>query len=148
MKRRAFVACLASPALAGCLESLPGVSSDDSGLEITGVRHDDSSDYEGWAETYKNENVVIKNTADSAINLEGKVLRYDGSHSVALPDIRFVSDAQLIVLSQEGGSAGLNRMPPVHIRSAGFENPESVLEHPGTVTLLDESGDTIDQQEY
>lgn len=148
MKRRPLIACVGSFALAGCLDSVPGIDSEDGGLRIVGIRHDDSSDYEGWAKDYKFENVVIENTADSEIDLDGKILQYDDAHSVSLPDVQLESRAVLIMLSPEKGSSRLQRIPPVLVRSAGFEDPETVLESPGTVTLIDENGDTIYQQEY
>lgn len=148
MKRRPFIACLASSALAGCLGTLPGMSSSNGGLKITGIRHDDSSNYSGISEVYTYEHVVVTNNGDSVINLDGTVLQYDDSHRVSLPQLSLESGAKLIMISRDVGSSGVDTKPPVHIRSAGFDHPETVLESPGTITLQRENGDTIDEQEY
>lgn len=148
MKRRPFIACFGSFALAGCLESVPGLDSGNGGLRIVGIRHDDSSDYEGWQEHIEFEHVQIENTTGSATELDDKTLRYDETHSFSLPPMTLESGAILTVMSKDGEGNRLDQDPPVFFRFARFEQPATVLESPGSVTLLAESGKQIDQEEY
>lgn len=153
MRRRGFLACVGGVCLTGCTSSsLPFTGGDNGpygGLKIVDVLADKWRDGDGgYPPLIHFEHVTIENQWSDPIPLDGLVLRYDEDHEYAMPSFELESGATLYVMSKQTRGSNLESLPPKYVRGADFENPTTVLESPGTVTLQDPDGERIFRHQY
>lgn len=157
MQRRPLLTAIATLSTAGCLDrSSSGPSQDEvpssdanegayAGLEIVSVYP-----CEVDREFIDYEYVELKNTAESAVSLDGVTVEYTDATSYELSENEVRAGSRVVITSRARTEVTLATGPAVYIRSAGFGQTKdtSVLTGEGTVLLKSPDGTLLDTEQY